>query len=137
MANSVYTNNNTFIVVQRDITSSTIKTATDLNVFETIWNWLIVEEVILRTDATGLAWWTAMQLKADWIVFYSTAVSWLWASAIKDVKNASVTWSKATILAGTKYITVNSTVADCTWAWVVTVVLICRKIDSNSLVNPI
>ena len=52
---ATFVNNNGVITVTRDIVSSTIKTATDLNIFQVGGNGFLVEEVIVRTDATGLA----------------------------------------------------------------------------------
>jgi len=134
---ATFVNNNGVITVTRDIVSSTIKTATDLNIFQVGGNGFLVEEVIVRTDATGLAWGTALVLKADGIVFFQTAISGLGVSAVKDIKNASVTGSKIIVPAGTKYITASSTVADCTGAGIASVMLLGRRLDSNSIIDAI
>lgn len=132
-----YINNLEAIISQKTITSSTVKTATSLNIFETVGNWLMIEDVIVVTDSTWLAGGTALVLKADWIVFFQTAISALWASAVKDLKWASVTGTRITIPAGTKYISVSSTVADCTGAWTAVITITARKLDSNAWVNSI
>lgn len=132
-----YINNLEAIISQKTVTSSTIKTATDLNIFETVGNWLMIEDVIVVTDSTWLAGGTALVLKANWIVFFQTAISDLGASAVKDMKGASVTGTRITVPAGTKYLSVSSTVADCTGAWTVLVTITARKLDSNSWINSI
>lgn len=118
-------------LITKEIISSTLTTS-DVNIAELIGNGAVVEEVLVRTDSTGLAWGTNFQLKADWIVFFSTAVSGLGASSIKDLGSASVTGVKAIVEEGTKYISVSNTVAVGTGAWVVTLVFVCRKLDQVS-----
>lgn len=134
---ATFVNNNGVVTTTRDVVSSTIKTATDLNIFQCIGNGVMVDEVIVRTDATGVAGGTALVLKADGVVFFQTAISGLGASAVKDMRSASVTGVKISVPVGTKYITVNSTVADCTGAGVATVTLVTRRLDSNSTVDAI
>lgn len=121
-------------VVQKQIVSSTLTTS-DVNVFESLGNGLYIEEVVVRTDATGLAGPTNFTLKADGVSFFTTAVSGLWANAVISTKTASVLGTPVTIPAGTKYVTVTGTVASGTGAGVATVTLRCRKIDTNSTIN--
>ena len=134
---STFVNNNGVVTVQRDVVSSTIKTATDLNILQVGGNGFLVEDVVVRTDSTGLAGGTALVLKADGIVFFQTAISGLGASALKDFKSASVTAIQASVPAGAKYITISSTIADCTGAGVATVTLIGRRLDSTSTIDAI
>lgn len=122
-------------MVQKDITSSTIKTATATNVFEVEGNGVVIEDVYVRTDSTGLAGGTAFQLLADGVVFFSTAISGLGASKVLDLANATVTKIKAPILAGTKYIAVQNTVADGTGAGIISVFIKVRRGDTNSSVR--
>jgi len=119
-------------VVEKIITSSDILTASDTNIAQFEWNGVIIEDVIARTDSTGLAWGTNFQLLADDIVFFSTAISWLWADAIVDLRNASVTGIKTSLWTGTKNVSVQNTAADGTGAWTITIQLVCRKLDTNS-----
>lgn len=70
-----------------------------------------MDSVVVTTDTTGLASGTNFQLKADGVLFFSTAISGLGANSVKDIKNASVTGSTVVVPAGTKYITVSNTVA--------------------------
>ena len=136
MPSSTFVNNVWVIVVQKDIVSSTITTS-DVAVFQTIGNGLIIDDVIVTTDATGLAGSTALVLKADGRTFFQTAVSGLGATAVKDIKNASVTGSKVSVPAGTKNITVAGTVDVGTGAGIATITLVCRKVDSVSTINPL
>jgi hypothetical protein len=117
--------------VQKDIVSSALTTS-DVNIVECIGNGLMIEEVIVRTDATGLAGGTNFQLKADGVLFFSTAVAGLGASSAKDLRTASVTGVKVTVPAGAKYITVSNTVAVGTGAGVATVTLKLQKLDGSA-----
>jgi hypothetical protein len=136
MANQTFVNNMGTTYVQRDVVSSTITTS-DVNIFETIGNGVLIESVTVTTDATGLAGSTALVLKANGVTFFQTAVSGLGANAVKDIKNASVTGSTVTVPAGTKYVTVAGTVAVGTGAGKASITLGVKKLDSNSSVNPL
>jgi len=122
--------------IEKKVTSSTITTSA-VNIAQVIWGGTIIEDIIVRTDSTGLAGWTNFTLSADWIVFFSTAVSWLGASSILDLNSASVTWIKALIESWVKNISVANTVAVWTGAWVITIELVCRRLDENSTGNAI
>lgn len=74
MPSSTYANNVGVTVVQKDIVSSTITTS-DVAVFQTIGNGLVIDDCIVTTDSTGLAGSTALVLKADGRTFFQTAVS--------------------------------------------------------------
>lgn len=135
MATQTY-NNGREIFVSKDIVSSAITTS-DVNIFETIGNGVLIESVTVVTNGTGLAGSTNFVLKANGVTFFSTAVSGLGANAVKDIKNASVTGSTVAVPPWTKYITVAGTVAVGTGAGIATVTLGVKKLDSNSTVNPL
>lgn len=135
MATQTY-NNGQVIYASKDIVSSTITTS-DVNIFETIGNGVLIESVTVVTNATGLAGSTALVLKANGVTFFQTAVSGLGANAVKDIKNASVTGSTVAVPPWTKYITVAGTVAPGTGAGIATITLWVRKLDSNSSINPL
>lgn len=120
--------------VQKDVTSSAILTS-DTNIIQAIGNGLLIDEVIVRTDATGLATGTNLQLKADGVIFFSTVVSGLGATSVVDLRTATVKASKITIPAGTKYISISSTVGACTGAGVATVTIKFLQLDTNSTAN--
>jgi hypothetical protein len=136
MAVSTYVNNIGNTIVQTDVVSSTL-TTTDLAIFQTTGSGMVITECIVRTDATGLAGGTNLVLKADGIVFFSTAVSGLGASSVKDIKNASVTGSKVSIPDGVKNITIATTVANGTGAGVANVTLVCQNVISNATIRPL
>lgn len=96
MATQTYNNDQGTIFVSKDIVSSTITTS-DVNIFETIGNGVLIESVTVVTNATGLAGSTALVLKANGVTFFQTAVSGLGANAVKDIKNASVTGSSVAV----------------------------------------
>jgi len=120
-------------VIEKKITSSDILTASAVNIAQFVWNWVIIEDVIARTDSTGLAWGTNFQILADWIVFFSETVANLGADTIGDLNSASVTGIKTSVGTWDKYISVQNTVADGTGAWIITIQLVCRRLDSNSI----
>lgn len=122
-----------FVEVKKIVSSSITTSA--VNVFEAVGDWAVIEDLIVTTDGTGLAWGTSLVFKANWVTFYSSAVSWLWANATIDLAGASVKGSKVWIPEGTKYITVESTVWACTWAWVATVYLVFKPVNSNVSIN--
>ena len=95
MATQTY-NNGQVIYASKDIVSSTITTS-DVNIFETIGNGVLIESVTVVTNATCLAGSTALVLKANGVTFFQTAVSGLGANAVKDIKNASVTGSTVAV----------------------------------------
>ena len=123
-------------VVEKKITSSDITTSA-VNIAQFVWNWVMIEDVIVRTDDTGLATGTNFQLSADWIVFYAETVANLWADSISDLSNASVTGIRTSVWVGDKYVSVSNTVADGTGAGVITIQLLCRKLDLTSIWYPI
>lgn len=131
--NSLYTTNLT-IFCSKDITSSTLTTS-DVNIFETVGNGLLIEDVIVTTDGTGLASGTNFVIKANGVTVFSTAISGLGANATKDLRGASVTGIQATIPQGTKYITVANTVAAGTGAGIATVTIKARKLDSSATIR--
>ncbi len=122
--------------VQKDVTSSAILTS-DTNIIQCIGNGLLLDEVVVRTDATGLATGTNLQLKADGVIFYSTVISGLGANAVVDLRTATVKGSKVTVPAGTKFISISSTVGACTGAGVATVTCKFIQFDTNSTANAI
>jgi hypothetical protein len=117
--------------IQKDIVSSTLTTG-DVNIMETVGNGILVEEVIVRTDATGLAGGTNFQIKADGILSFVETVANLGATKAIDFKNASVLGKKVPVLTGTKYIAVSNTVGAGTGAGVISVIVGFRKLDSSS-----
>lgn len=123
-------------VVEKKITSSDITTS-NVNIAEFVGNGVIIEDVIARTDSTGLAWGTNFTLSADGIVFFAEAVANLGADTIMDLTNASVTGIKASLGTGTKYVSVANTVGAGTGAGVITIQLVCRKLDLTSIWNAI
>jgi len=78
---------------------------------------LKINDVIVKTDSTGLAAGTNFELKTNnakgLLNFFVTAVSGLGATKTIDLANASVTKIK-TVLESGKKIQVQSTAADCT-----------------------
>ncbi len=131
--NSLYTTNLT-IFCSKDITSSTLTTS-DVNIFESVGNGLLIEDVIVTTDGTGLASGTNFVIKANGVTIFSTAISGLGANATKDLRGASVTGIQATIPQGTKYITVANTAAAGTGAGIATVTICARKLDSSATIR--
>lgn len=114
----------------KDITSSTITTS-DQNAFLVVGNGIAIEDVLVRTDGTGLAGATNFVLKAGGVTFYSTAVSGLSANVAVDLDRASVTKSRV-VVPGGAYITFAGTASAGTGAGVATVHIRYRRLDANS-----
>lgn len=114
----------------KDIVSNTITTS-DQNLMLVLGNGGIIEDVVVRTDGTGLAGSTNFVLKANGVTFFSTAVSGLGANAAVDLDRASVSKTRVQI-PGNSYITFAGTVGAGTGAGVATVTVKLRKLDANS-----
>lgn len=119
----------------RDITSSTITTS-DQNAFLVNGNGILIEDVIVTTDGTGLAGSTNFVLKAAGKTFFSTAVSGLGANSAVDLDRATVTKSRIAVQGGS-YVTFAGTVGAGTGAGVATVHIRYRKLDANSGVQAV
>jgi len=106
--------------IKKTVVSSTITfgSAVDITTVSTGGE-LAVEEVVLKTDATGLATGTNFELKSDntdgAANFVVETVANLGANVTVDLSGASVTGVKTVIETGKK-LQVQSTVADCTGA---------------------
>lgn len=122
--------------IKKTITSSDIKTATDLDVTQVLQGAVgaIIKDVVVRTDGTGLADGTNVSLKVSdgttAIAFFTEAVANLGADAIVDLANASVTGIKAPISYGEKVV-IDCTVADCTGDGTIDVYIEFEKLDTT------
>jgi hypothetical protein len=92
---------------------------------------LSIEDVILKTDSTGLAAGTNLTLSSNntngIAIFMTTAISGLGANKTVDWTNASVSKHRTVLEVGKK-VTAKMTVADGTGAGTVDVYLLCRRL---------
>ena len=95
--------------VQRELTSSTLTTS-DVTILNTAGNGGIITDVIISTDATGLAGGTNFVLKVGGRTFFTETVANLGANAVRDLRSASVLGRQANINTNDA-ITVANTVA--------------------------
>ena len=95
-------------------------------------NDMYIQNVILKTDSTGLATGTNCVVYSNNTYglanIISTAVSGLNGNKTIDISTASVT-KQPTVLEAGKYISIGSTTADCTGAGVLYVYIVCVPIS--------
>ena len=116
--------------ITRDVVSNTLTTS-DLNIMQSVGNGLVIEDVLVSTDGTGLAGGTNFQIKVNGIAFFAETVANLGANKFINLTKASVTGTQASV-EGSEYITVNTTAASGTGAGIATVIIRFRKLDVNS-----
>lgn len=134
-AGMLRTMNSTTFIVKKTLTSSAIVQAgVDVTGLSSVGD-LLIENVTIQADATGLAGGTNFTLETNnakgSAVFLSSAVSGLGANALMDLDTASVT-SKNVVLESGKKVVAKCTVADCTGAGTIDVYLLCRRLADNA-----
>ena len=124
--------------IKKTITSSDITTAAQNMALCVGWD-VLIENVIVATDSTGLAGGTNFVLAETSTkgsgTFFAETVANLWASATVDLANASVTNVQQPLQDG-KYITFNNTVAVGTGAGTVDIYITYRTLDEGGRVDP-
>lgn len=121
--------------VTKAMTSSNIlsASATDLTLVST--GDLAIREIILQTDATGLAGGTNVNILSNNAtgqpIILAEAVANLGANKTVDITTASVTKQPAVLESGKK-LQIQSTAAPCTGAGVVTVYIMCERLSAGS-----
>jgi len=99
---------------------------------------ILIEDICMKTDGTGLATATNFQLSNNNAVgatlIYAEAVASLGASVTKHMQASGVTAGVPFVLSSGKKITANCTVMDCTGGGTITIDIICRRLaDGASL----
>ncbi|MFN0134495.1 MAG: hypothetical protein ACKVS9_00080 [Phycisphaerae bacterium] len=96
---------------------------------------IAVEDVVIRSDATGLAGMTNFTLTTDnakgAATFFSTAASGLNGNKTVDLAGASVTKHKTVLESGRKVIA-KATAADGTGSGTIEVALLCRRVSMGA-----
>lgn len=128
-----------FWFVKKGVVSSTIlQTGVDLSV-ASIGGELAIEDFILKTNGTGLAAATNLNLLTNnangVLIFGVTAVSGLGANKTINMANASVTANGRTVLELGKKLQLSCTAADCTGAGTVDVYIKLRRITAGATVT--
>lgn len=125
------------ITLRTTLTSSDI-TTTGVDFALTQGNGLVIEKVVVSTDATGLAGGTNLQLVSDNSngnpIFFEETVANLGANATVDT--GSVVNTNSIIETGKK-LTAKATGANCTGTGTIEIVLFCRRLDSNSSIQAV
>lgn len=125
--------------VQTTLTSSAILNSAATNLFQSIGDGVVIEDIICETDATGLAAGTLFQLKRTDSyganIILSHAVASLGANVTIDMSTA--TTKNRSVVGSGKYITSFATGADCTGAGTVRVTIKYRRVNSNSLLQAV
>ena len=124
-----------FWLVKKAVVSSTIVQAGVDLTLPSIGGELAIKDIIVKTDATGLAAGTNFQITSDnangIAVFFATAVSGLGANKTIDLSNASVTKLKSVLESGKK-LKLSSTAADCTGAGTIDVYVLCQRLTAGA-----
>lgn len=127
---------NTFYI-RKALTSSDITTTGIAVTGASTGGRLLLRDVVVQCDSTGLAGGTNLTLNADnakgSAVFFSSAISGLGANAIIDLDSASVT-SKSFVLESGKTITAKQTTTSGTGAGTCDVYLVFERLDDSATV---
>ena len=124
--------------VGKTVTSSAILTASAVDITGvSSGGYLFVEDVVVRTNSTGLAGGTNFQIKSNNTLglanIFVEAVANLGASKTVDLDGASVTKIR-TILETGKKLQVQSSVADCTGAGIIEIWVKFRRIAAATTI---
>lgn len=138
MAQGLYSDNLGIGTITFDVTSSALTTSF-VNKLLVIGAGIVVEDVIVETDATGLAGATLFQVKKSGAtgnpIIFSQAVANLGANATYDLSTATIK-NRSTVLGGT-YIGVLGTASSGTGAGVVSVTVKFRRMNSVSTIQTV
>jgi len=138
MAAGLYSDNLGIGTITIDVTSSTITTSF-VNKLLVIGTGVVVEDVIVETDATGLAGATLFQVhKSDTTgnpIIFSQAVANLGANATYDLSTATI--KNRSVVVGGKYIGVLGTASAGTGAGVARVTVKFRRMDATSTIQAV
>lgn len=134
-AGMLRTANGTRFAIKKTLTSSAIlQTGVDVTAVSTVGE-ILIEDVVVKTDGTGLAAGTNFELETNnakgLADFFVTAVSGLGASKTVDLNGASVTKIKTVLESGAKVVA-KCSAADCTGAGTIDVYLLCRRLADNA-----
>lgn len=123
--------------VKKTMVSSAILTASAVDITGVSDGQLAIVDVVCKTDGTGLAAGTNLELKTNnangLANFFVTAVSGLGANKTIDLANASVTKIK-TVLESGKKVQVQSTSAACTGSGTVDIWICFERIDEKATI---
>jgi len=126
----------TVVMVYKVLTSSAILQAgVDVTAVSTDGQ-LMIEDIYMNTDATGLAGGTNFQLETDnakgVTVFFAETVANLGANKTENIASGSVTAITGTVLETGKKIIARATVADCTGAGTITLAIKLRRVAAGA-----
>lgn len=124
----------TVFIIKKALTASAVVTGgVDVTGTSSVGE-ILIEDIILQTDATGLAAGTLFTLGSDnslgTAVFLSHTVSALGAGTIIDKKVAAT--GKSHVLESGKKVTAICTSTNCTGAGIINVYLLCRRLADNA-----
>jgi hypothetical protein len=138
MSSALYSDNLGIGTITFDVTSSTITTSF-VDKLLVIGEGIVVDDVIVETDATGLAGSTLFQVrKNDPVganIIFSQAVSNLGANATYDLSTATI--KNRSTVAGGYYIGVLGTASAGTGAGVARVTVKFRRMNSTSTIQAV
>ena len=129
-------NNDVNYIKKTVVSSDILTTAVDLTE-PSVGQGLIIEDIIVSTDSTWLAWGTNVQITSDnarWsgIIFQETVAN-LWANKTVDLDWASITGVRQSLEVGKK-LQIKCTGVACTWSWEIDIYIKIAKLDRTSSV---
>lgn len=130
-----------FWYVKKGVVSSTITQAGVAVSAASTGGELAIEDVIVKTNGTGLAGGTNFSLKSNnsngVAIFLTESVANLGANKTVNMTNASVTANGRTVLESGKILTALSTVADCTGAGTIDIYVKMRRITAGATITQV
>lgn len=126
-------------IIKKTLTSSSIPTA-GVDITDNAFGEFLITNVVLKTDSTGLAGGTNLQVTINNAKGLATCleetVDNLGANKCVDMSSASVS-KQPTVLENGKKITIKSTVGACTGSGTIDIYVIMEKLDQGSSINVI
>lgn len=125
-------------VVQKTLTSSAITTGgVDITGAAASGN-VVIEDIIIETDATGLAAGTNFTIEKDGgsgvLTFFAETVANLGGNATEVLSTGSVTASNGTTLDSGQKLVAKCTASNCTGTGTITLTLMCARADADATV---
>ena len=125
------------VILKKTVVSSTITTG-GVDLTDNAFGELLITNVIVKSDATGLAGGTNFQVTTNNAngltnILVETVAN-LGANKTVDMSSASIS-KQPTILENGKKITLKSTVGACTGAGTIDIYLVMEKVDQGASVN--
>lgn len=122
-------------VLEKEITSSAITFGAAIDLTGVSTGLILIENIIIQSDATGLAAMTLFQILTNnvkgLLAFFATSVASLGANLTVNMDNATSAKVRTVLEAGKK-LTYKATVADGTGSGKIKVYVVCRRLTDGA-----